>query len=227
MKALFTRDNRGNTGILEVEGGTPEWFMQILRHECGHAIQHAYQLHRRREWQRLFGKSSTRYPSHYLPNPISKKYVQHLRLWYAQAHPDEDFAETFAVWLRPRSNWRSRYQGWPALKKLEYVDELMREIGPTPLPAASRRRPDRALHSLRITLREHYAETLRRWVANLDEHWSDAVELVGNRRARVWRLYMSGSINGFDDNGLQLYQTLGVKSVRRPTDLPATRRNWD
>jgi cyclopropane-fatty-acyl-phospholipid synthase len=76
-------------------------------------------------------------------------------------------------------------------------------------------------------LREHYAETLRRWVANLDEHWSEAVALVGSRRARVWRLYMSGSINGFDDNGLQLYQTLGVRSVRRPTDLPATRRDWD
>jgi cyclopropane-fatty-acyl-phospholipid synthase len=76
-------------------------------------------------------------------------------------------------------------------------------------------------------LREHYAETLRRWVANLDEHWNEAVALVGSRRARVWRLYMSGSINGFDDNGLQLYQTLGVRSVRRPTDLPATRRDWD
>ena len=50
------------------------------------------------------------------------------RLWYAQSHPDEDFAETFAVWLRPRSDWRRRYAGWPALKKLEYVDELMREI---------------------------------------------------------------------------------------------------
>lgn len=76
-------------------------------------------------------------------------------------------------------------------------------------------------------LREHYAETLRHWVANLDEHWDEAVELVGSRRARVWRLYMSGSINGFDDNGLQLYQTLSVRSVRRPSDLPPTRRDWN
>jgi cyclopropane-fatty-acyl-phospholipid synthase len=76
-------------------------------------------------------------------------------------------------------------------------------------------------------LREHYAETLRRWVANLDEHWNEAVALVGSRRARVWRLYMSGSINGFDDNGLQLYQALGVRSARQPTDLPPTRRDWD
>ena len=60
-----------------------------------------YQLHRRREWQRLFGKSSTKYPESYRPNPASKRYVQHLRRWYAQSHPDEDFAETFAVWLAP------------------------------------------------------------------------------------------------------------------------------
>ncbi len=76
-------------------------------------------------------------------------------------------------------------------------------------------------------LREHYAATLRAWVANLDRNWDAAVASVGLRRARVWRLYMAGSINGFDDNGLQLYQTLGVKSVGRPTDLPPTRRNWD
>ena len=93
-----------------------------MRHETGHAIQHGYQLHRRRKWQELFGKSSTTYPEYYRPNPASKRYVQHLRLWYAQSHPDEDFAETFAVWLRPRSDWRSRYAGWPALRKLRYVD---------------------------------------------------------------------------------------------------------
>ena len=96
-----------------------------------HAIQHGYQLQRRREWQRLFGKSSKRYPEYYRPNPASKRYVQHLRLWYAQSHPDEDFAETFAVWLRPRGEWRKRYAEWPALRKLEYVDELMSEIADT------------------------------------------------------------------------------------------------
>ena len=102
--------------------------MRILRHEAGHVVQHAYQLQRRRRWQQLFGPSSQRYPRYYRPNPASKNFVQHLRLWYAQSHPDEDFAETFAVWLKPRSNWRKRYAGWPALKKLEYVDELMAEI---------------------------------------------------------------------------------------------------
>jgi hypothetical protein len=114
--------------IIDVEGGTVRECMRILRHETGHVIQAAYQLHRRRKWQQLFGASSTRYPTHYRPNPASRRFVQHLRLWYAQSHPAEDFAETFAVWLRPRSDWRKRYAGWPALKKLEYVDELMAEI---------------------------------------------------------------------------------------------------
>src|SRR3990172_11479621 len=103
--------------ILEVEGGTPAECLRIMRHEMGHVLQHAYDLNRRRRWQELFGRSSTRYPSYYRPDPTSKKFVQHLRLWYAQSHPDEDFAETFAVWLRPRSDWRKRYQRWPALAK--------------------------------------------------------------------------------------------------------------
>ena len=53
--------------------------------------------------------------------------------WYAQSHPIEDFAETFAVWLRPGSRWRSRYADWPALRKLEYVDALMQEVDEQPL----------------------------------------------------------------------------------------------
>jgi hypothetical protein len=113
------------TQLIEVEGGAHHECMKIMRHECGHAIQHGYQLHRRKEWQRLFGRSSVKYPDAYRPNPASKRYVQHLRRWYAQSHPDEDFAETFAVWLRPRGDWRRRYAGWPALQKLEYVDQLM------------------------------------------------------------------------------------------------------
>jgi hypothetical protein len=141
--------------MLEVEGGTWSECMAILRHEAGHTVQHAYQLHRRRRWQQLFGPSSKRYPRHYRPNPASRRYVQHLRRWYAQSHPAEDFAETFAVWLRPRSNWRTRYAGWPALKKLEYVDELMTEIaGKRPL-ITTRERLD-PLRELSETLGSHY-----------------------------------------------------------------------
>ncbi len=141
--------------MLEVEGGTWSECMAILRHETGHAVQHAYQLQRRRGWQQLFGPSSKHYPLYYRPNPASRRYVQHLRRWYAQSHPDEDFAETFAVWLRPRSNWRTRYAGWPALKKLEYVDELMGEIAGKRPPVTTRERAD-PLSKLSQTLGEHY-----------------------------------------------------------------------
>ena len=141
--------------IIDVEGGTTRECMRILRHEAGHVVQHAFRLHRRRRWQELFGHSSTRYPQHYRPNPVSKNYVQHLRLWYAQSHPDEDFAETFAVWLQPRSDWRKRYADWPALRKLEYVEDLMGEIADEK-PDLTKRLLVDPLSSLTQTLSEYY-----------------------------------------------------------------------
>ncbi len=141
--------------MFDVEGGTVQECMRILRHEAGHVLQHSYQLQRRRRWQRLFGRSSIRYPDHYRPNPASKNYVHHLRLWYAQSHPDEDFAETFAVWLKPRSDWRKRYAEWPALRKLEYVDELMAEIA-VEKPALTGRLQVDPVSRLNRTLAEHY-----------------------------------------------------------------------
>jgi hypothetical protein len=151
--------------IFEVEGGTAHECMRILRHEAGHVVQHAYQLQRRRRWQELFGRSSTHYPSYYRPNPASKNHVEHLRLWYAQSHPDEDFAETFAVWLRPRSNWRTRYAGWAALKKLQYVDELMAEIAEEK-PVLTRRLQVDPASRLTITLAEHYKKKQARYVVD-------------------------------------------------------------
>jgi hypothetical protein len=145
--------------IIDVEGGTFSECKRILRHETGHVVQHAYQLHRRRRWSELFGRSSTRYPKYYRPNPASKNYVQHLPLWYGQSHPDEDFAESFAVWLAPRSDWRNRYAGWPAMKKLEYVDELMSEIA-TEKPILTKRFSVDPLNKLTQTLAEHYEKKL-------------------------------------------------------------------
>jgi len=141
--------------MIDVEGGSRPECMRILRHEAGHVLQHSYQLHRRRRWQQLFGRSSIRYPQYYRPNPASKNYVQHLRLWYAQSHPDEDFAETFAVWLKPRSDWRKRYADWPALRKLDYVDELMTEIADQK-PLLNGRLTVDPLSRLSRTLAEHY-----------------------------------------------------------------------
>ncbi len=111
--------------MLEVEGGEHEWGMRILRHEAGHAIDNAYRLRLRRQRREVFGSPSEPYPEFYTPKPYSKSFVLHLDAWYAQSHPDEDFAETFAVWLTPNSEWRQRYAGWPALRKLEYMDQLM------------------------------------------------------------------------------------------------------
>jgi len=115
--------------MLEVEGDNPEWFMRLMRHEAAHAYAYAYQLFRKRKWQRVFGRTSAETtPEFYRPRPYSHSYVVHLDDWYAQSHPDEDFAETFAVWLTPGLDWRTRFKGWKALQKLEYVDELMRTL---------------------------------------------------------------------------------------------------
>ncbi|PYP81173.1 MAG: hypothetical protein DMD35_02640 [Gemmatimonadetes bacterium] len=143
--------------VLEAEGSSRVECMRILRHEAGHAIQHGYRLHRRPAYQRLFGKSSTRYPTSYRPNPASRQFVQHLRAYYAQAHPDEDFAETFAVWMQPRARWRKRYHGWGALKKLEYVDALMEELRGERPPVRTRVRVA-PISQLSATLRSYYDE---------------------------------------------------------------------
>ncbi len=117
------------TMMLEVEGGTKEWFMKLIRHEAAHAYSYAYQLPRKKKWQQTFGRTSREEtPDVYHPRPFSRSYVVHLDDWYAQSHPDEDFAETFAVWLTPGLDWRARYAGWKALQKLEYVDELMHSL---------------------------------------------------------------------------------------------------
>ena len=151
--------------IIDVEGGTRADCMRILRHEAGHVVQNAFRLSRRRRWQELFGRSSMHYPKYYRPNPASKNFVQHLRLWYAQSHPDEDFAETFAVWLKPRSDWRKRYAGWPALRKLEYVDEVMEEIAGqrSLLPRSAAVHP---LSQITTTLEEHYAKKQALYAVN-------------------------------------------------------------
>jgi hypothetical protein len=143
--------------MFEAEGSSRVECMRILRHEAGHAVQHGYRLHRRPSYQRLFGKSTTKYPTSYRPKPASRHYVQHLRAYYAQAHPDEDFAETFAVWLQPRARWRKRYDGWGALRKLEYVDALMAELEGARPPVTTRERVA-PVSQLTSTLRAYYDE---------------------------------------------------------------------
>lgn len=152
LKALEMRQ------MMEVEGGTPEWCMMLLRHECGHAIDHAYQFSQKKEWRSLFGSPEVEYnPETYTPRPYSRSFVRNLPNWYAQAHPDEDFAETFAVWLSaPMEELRVRYHSWKALEKIEYVDALMKEAdGKKPLVVRGRRMSE--VRRLRKTLARHYA----------------------------------------------------------------------
>lgn len=118
--------------MYEVEGGHRDEFMKLLRHECGHAINYAYGFFRKPSWREVFGKFATPYPDSYTHRPYSRKFVRHLENGYAQYHPDEDFSETFAVWLTPNSNWEEEYKGWPAFKKLKYVDELMKSVANLP-----------------------------------------------------------------------------------------------
>ncbi len=133
--------------------------MRYLRHEAGHAINYAFHLHERPEWRSTFGSFSKPYRERYRADPFSREFVRHILGWYAQKHPDEDFAETFAIWLTPDVDWRGEYAGWPALAKLEYVDRVMREIGAYAPSVSPPTEDDLPVEAMRYTLAEHYAES--------------------------------------------------------------------
>jgi hypothetical protein len=141
--------------MLEVEGASEDECMRILRHEAGHAISNAFRLHARREFNDVFGSYRTPYPGWYQPQPGSRDYVHNLDAWYAQAHPAEDFAETFAVWLKSGWRWRRQYQNWNAIRKLEFVDRLMTQIAGR-RPARLARQEVDPVERIQKTLREHY-----------------------------------------------------------------------
>lgn len=144
----------------EAEGGNSRLLMRILRHEAGHALDNAYRLRRRKRWREVFGRASLPYPARYRARAGSRRYVHHLGEWYAQAHPTEDFAETFAVWLTPKSAWRKCYAGWPALHKLKAVDELIASVRGRRPPVRNRTRIE-PLDLNTHTLAQHYRRKLR------------------------------------------------------------------
>lgn len=148
--------------IGEVEGGQRPWRLRILRHEAGHALDSAYGLRRRADWRSMFGAASRPYPNHYFARPNSRNHVLNLGGWYAQSHPTEDFAETFAVWLTPKARWRRDYEGWPALEKLEYVETLMEDIAGR-MPRCRDRSVVAPIAGNRRTLREHYTRRKARY----------------------------------------------------------------
>jgi hypothetical protein len=139
------------------EAETEHEILMYLRHEAGHAFNYAYQLYDTEEWRKIFGDYSKPYHDDYKPRPFSKKYVVHISGWYAQKHPDEDFAETFAVWLTPGMDWGKRYAGWGALKKLQYVDEVIKRVGRTP-PLVQLAERDLDVEDMEETVLDHYKQ---------------------------------------------------------------------
>src|ERR1043166_327747 len=132
--------------------------MRYLRHECGHAVNYAFRLYDDPEWQRLFGLFTSAYRERYAADPLSRAHVRHILGWYAQKHPDEDFAETFAVWLTPGLDWRSEYAGWPALAKLEYVERVMRAHAGETVAVPEIHDDDRPVWAIEETVEELYRD---------------------------------------------------------------------
>jgi hypothetical protein len=109
-----------------VEGFDKADILRYLRHEMGHVVNYAYCLYEEEEWVKQFGSITQPYIEDYRPEPFSRRYVRHLPGWYAQKHPDEDWSETFAVWMTPELDWRTEYGGWPvAAAKLAYCERTM------------------------------------------------------------------------------------------------------
>jgi len=188
--------------LKELEGDVPtsEGIVKTLRHETGHAVNYAYHLWQRKDWKEIFGDFNKKYRDGYLyrVNPWSKSYVRHLHYLgdphYAQKHPDEDWAETFAIWLAPRSRWKEKYRNWPnALEKLTYVDRLMKEIaGEEPLNLKGKREGEYT--EIEDTVSEWWGLDGEMLDQELQEYLNDMNELFikptnGQRRLLpAWRL---------------------------------------
>jgi hypothetical protein len=170
--------------------------LMYLRHESGHALNYAYKLYDTEEWKKLFGDYAKPYKDDYKAKPFSRKYVIHISGWYAQKHPDEDFAETFAVWLTPGSDWQRRYAGWGALKKLQYVDQVMQKIGNAP-PLVTLETRDLDASEMEETVLDHYKQ--RQLEEKIDLQLQEA----------------------FDAHLVHLFEREGVSPIRAETLLRA------
>jgi len=141
-----------------LEGAGPADLLRYLRHEMGHVVNYAYRLYQQEEWIKHFGSMTQPYVEDYRPEPFSRRYVRHLPGWYAQKHPDEDWAETFAVWMTPHSDWRAAYADWPeARAKLEYCDRTMALLNQRD-PDITATERDEDINELTGSLEEYYRE---------------------------------------------------------------------
>lgn len=163
--------------MLEAEGASLNDAMSILRHETGHAVDEAFQLRKMREYRRVFGSPHRAYPKDYVADPDSRDFVQHLNAWYAQSHPVEDFAETFAVWLRSKKGWRRMYRDWPAFEKLSAVDEWMHDLRNVE-PEIKPRRIANELKDSTRTLGEHYDEKREFYAVDAEDEFDGALHRI-------------------------------------------------
>jgi hypothetical protein len=201
-----------------------------IRHEIGHAVSYAYRLYARPEWEAVFGSNDRGYDDDYTPEPFARRCVRHLPAWYAQKHPDEDFAETFAVWLTPGSDWRTRYPDGPARQKLDYVDRVMAEIGrQPPLIDPQAMIPDPL--ELAFTVGEFYKQRAiadappveqigraldedLRSLFDADGPGRDAASLIWDRRKIIMR-----SVSGYAGSRLYVVKVLIDTLARRAHEL--------
>ena len=139
-----------------IEGFNRADILRYLRHEMGHVVNYAYRLYDEEAWVEYFGSITQPYVEDYRPQPFSRRFVRHLPGWYAQKHPDEDWAETFAVWMTPERNWRTDYAQWPtALAKLDYCSRTMAELAERD-PLVTSTELDEDVGALDYSLKEYY-----------------------------------------------------------------------
>jgi len=164
--------------MYEVEGGTEKACMKLLRHECGHSLNYAYEFYKRTRWRQLFGFFSAKYCASYDYQPYSRRFVINLEDNYAQAHPDEDFAETFAVWLRPGSSWEQKYRGWPVIRKLRYVDSLMRRTGAEEPKNVAKGCPPFSASRMTSTLAAYYQRKRKELGIYFQGYYDDSLKML-------------------------------------------------
>ncbi len=174
----LARIEEEQTGEIEDESMA----MMLLRHEAGHTVSYAYRLWKDPAWVEIFGPFSRPYREVFHPLPQSRDFVRHVHVsqygrTYAQKHPDEDFAETFAVWLTPRSAWRRKYRFWPALKKLKYVDAMMRRIAHRK-PRKTSGKLLNPIEEMTMPLAEHYGQRAERFRAAAQGFVDDKLRTV-------------------------------------------------
>lgn len=202
--------------MLEAEGASEREALRIIRHETGHAIDEAFQFFRRPEYVAVFGSPLRQYPSFYAVKPHSRRHVVHLNAWYAQSHPVEDFAETFATWLRPKRLWRKQYRDWPAIEKLEAIDAWLSECRNV-RPAVSNRRPQGELIRNERRLAEHYEEKRAFYGVETSSKFDDDLK-------RIFVAPTEMRTNGRAPSATSILRTIRSpvrKELARPLGVPA------